>query len=42
MYTPTYGQEFLKGFEKAISEGLCASASFDLCVFSEGVFVSAL
>jgi hypothetical protein len=36
MYTPPYGREFLKGFEKTISEGLCASASFDLCVFSEG------
>ena len=25
-----------EGFEKSVSEGLCASASFDLCVFSEG------
>ena len=36
IYTPPYGREFLRGFEKAVSEGLCASASFDLCVFSEG------
>jgi hypothetical protein len=36
MYTPPYGREFPRGFEKAISEGLCASASFDLSVFSEG------
>jgi hypothetical protein len=36
IYTPPYGREFLRGFEKAISEGLCASASFNLCVFSEG------
>ena len=52
IYTPPYGREFLREFEKAVSEGLCASASFDLCVFSEGygknflisggVFVSAL
>jgi hypothetical protein len=33
---PPYGREFLRGFGKAISEGLCASASFDLYVFSEG------
>ena len=33
---PPYGREFLRVFEKAVSEGLCASASFDLCVFSEG------
>ena len=31
IYTPPYGREFLRGVEKAISEGLCASASFDLC-----------
>jgi hypothetical protein len=31
-----YGREFLRGFEKAVSEGLCASASFDLFLFSEG------
>jgi hypothetical protein len=36
IYTPPYGREFLRGFEKAVSEGLCASASFHLCVFSEG------
>jgi hypothetical protein len=36
IYTPPYGREFLRGFEKAVSEGLCASASFDLCIFSEG------
>jgi hypothetical protein len=36
IYTPPYGREFLRGLEKAVSEGLCASASFDLCVFSEG------
>ena len=36
IYTPPYGREFLRGFEKAVSEGLCALASFDLCVFSEG------
>ena len=35
IHTP-YGREFLRGFEKSVSEGLCASASFDLCVFSEG------
>jgi hypothetical protein len=29
VHTP-YGREFLSGFEKAVSEGLCASASFDL------------
>ena len=34
IYTPPYGREFLRGVEKVISEGLCASASFDLCVFS--------
>jgi hypothetical protein len=36
IYTPAYEREFLRGFEKAVSEGLCASASFDICVFSEG------
>ena len=36
IYTPPYGREFLRGVEKAVSEGLCASASFDLCVFSDG------
>ena len=36
IYTPPYVREFLRGFEKAVSEGLCASASFDLGVFSEG------
>ena len=30
VYTPPYGREFLRGFGKAVSEGLCASASFDL------------
>jgi hypothetical protein len=29
MYTPSYGREFLRGVEKAIFEGFCASASFD-------------
>jgi hypothetical protein len=36
IYPPPHGREFLRGFEKAVSEGLCASASFDLCIFSEG------
>jgi hypothetical protein len=36
IYTPLYGREFLRGFGKAVSEGLCASASFDLCVFLRG------
>ena len=38
IYTPPppYRREFLRGVEKAVSEELCASAYFDLCVFSEG------
>jgi hypothetical protein len=37
VHPPPYGREFLRGgVEKAISEGLCASGSFDLCFFSKG------